>query len=440
MIPAQTEPLVSIVIPAFNKWDFTFRCLMSIARHTGEVHHEVIVVDNASADDTRLALPRLEGLRWHRNEENLGFARACNQGAAMARGRHVLFLNNDTEALAGWLSPMVRLAESDRTVGVVGAKLLFPDGTLQHAGVAIAFASPFPITPVHIDYRRPASASTRPLELSCVTGACLLIDRALFHDVGGFDESYRNGYEDVDLCFKVRARGRRIAYTPESVLYHHEGVSGGRHDRDDANLDLLHRRWLGKFTGFDCRPEPRARTPRPGASLSAVVPVHNSLSLIAGCLESLELQLGDGEILVAHAGSTDATLVYAEHFAATHPGRVRIVAASPEAGLPGAIRIALEAAQGPLAMVLPGPANPVPGAVGSLCARLGASEKFTASLDPQTGYWFAGDLAELIAIARTVPAALVARTSADLQRALDGAEVPLHGAPPGRQHGGSPRS
>src|SRR4029079_14450543 len=98
-----------------------------------DVAHEVIVIDNASSDDTRHALPLHPGIRTLRNDHNLGFARASNQGAAMATGRFLLFLNNDTEPHAGWAAAMVAEVERDPTVAVVGSKLLYPDGTIQHA-------------------------------------------------------------------------------------------------------------------------------------------------------------------------------------------------------------------------------------------------------------------------------------------------------------------
>lgn len=353
---AAPAPLVSIVIPAWNKWDYTRRCLDSLQATRAEVPYEVIVVDNASTDETATALPLRPEVRVHRNERNLGFARACNQGAALARAPHVLFLNNDTEARPGWLRPMVRLLTSAPDIAMVGSKLLFPDGTLQHAGVAVAYARPMPISPYHVHYRLPPEASVQPLELNCVTAACMLVRADVFRRLEGFDEAYRNGYEDVDLCLKVREAGLRIAYTPESVLVHHESVSEGRFDRNRENEDLLNRRWMGRFTDFDLdRRRDRPPPPRPGSRppVTAVVPVRDGLHCIAPCLEDLADQLGPGDqVVVADAGSTDCTRQFVAQFSAEHPGLVRLATSPAGDGLAGALRAGLAAAGGETLLVI----------------------------------------------------------------------------------------
>src|SRR5882724_8317734 len=152
-----SAPLVSIVIPVFDRWDYTARCLRALAANTRDVAHEVIVIDNASSDETVRALPRVSGIRTQRNTENLGFARASNQGAALAAGQYLLFLNNDTEPHPGWAAAMVAEVERDPAVAIVGSKLLYPDGTIQHAGVGFAYAVWQPIMPMHVDSRRAAA-------------------------------------------------------------------------------------------------------------------------------------------------------------------------------------------------------------------------------------------------------------------------------------------
>ena len=232
----------SIVIPLFNRAELTRQCLMELARVTEDVHYEVVLVDNASTDGTAALLAKLGGdVQIVRNTENLGFARACNQGAQAARGKHLVFLNNDTIPLAGWLRAMIDVVERRAEVAVVGSKLLYPDGTIQHAGVVFDPDD----RPYHLYARCPGdfAAANRPRDLQAVTAACMLVRREAFSAVGGFDEGFRNSFEDVDLCLRIGARGARVAYAPESVLFHLESQTAGRHDHDAQNGARLRARW-----------------------------------------------------------------------------------------------------------------------------------------------------------------------------------------------------
>lgn len=431
---ATATPLVSIVIPAWNKWDYTRRCLDSLLATRGEVPYEVIVVDNASTDETATALPLRQEVRVHRNERNLGFAKACNQGAALACAPSVLFLNNDTEARPGWLEPMVRLLESAPDVAMVGSKLLFPDGTLQHAGVGIAYGAPLPINPFHLHYRQPPEVSQQPLELNCVTAACMLVRADVFRRMGGFDEAYRNGYEDVDLCLKVREAGLRIAYTPESVLVHHESVSEGRFDRNRENEDLLNRRWMGRFTDFDVdRRRSRPPPPRPGSwpPIAVVVPTRDALHFIAPCLEDLADQLGPGDqVVVADAGSTDCTRQFVARFSAEHPGLVRLVESPAAAGLAGALRAGLAAVTVETCLLIHPQLRLAPNFIAAHAAALQKLGRQTVICSPveDTGYCAAGSRAAVQALAGKDPGALLQVAQAPLQAAaaaLPGLQVVL---------------
>lgn len=240
------SPFVSIVIPLFNKVEYTERCLEALIQNTPSERFEVILVDNASTDGTGELLACLEGdVRIIQNPLNLGFAKACNQGAALARGKHLIFLNNDTLPQAGWLEALIEEVESSDDIGIVGCKLLYPEsGKIQHAG--IGWINGFPDHPYrHADPEAPEV--NHPRDLDMVTGACMLIRRDLFESVGGFDEGYLNGVEDIDLCLQVRRAGYRVRYTPESVLYHFEGTSEGRFDHVAPNLQRFFRRWQGCF-------------------------------------------------------------------------------------------------------------------------------------------------------------------------------------------------
>jgi O-antigen biosynthesis protein len=233
---------VSIVIPVFNKAELTKGCLDQLPATTRGVSHEVIVVDNASTDATPQLLAARSTVRTIRNEANRGFSGACNQGAAAARGKHLLFLNNDTVPLAGWLDHLVQEFRQQPNVAVVGSKLLYPTGLVQHAGVAFARESRSPFHP----YRGLLADDprvNRRRELQAVTAACLLIRRAWFDRCGGFSEDYRNGYEDLDLCLNIRRQGGLIVYQPKSTLLHLESQTAGRMTFDDANRALFFAKW-----------------------------------------------------------------------------------------------------------------------------------------------------------------------------------------------------
>jgi len=233
----------SIIIPVWNNADLTKQCLTALVENTGGVSYEVVVVDNGSTDGVQDFLRTLSGdVQVIRNQENLGFAKACNQGARAARGEFLVFLNNDTIPLKGWLAALVEEVRAHQDVAVVGSKLLYEDGTIQHAGVA--FSREW-FMPYHM--YRGMSAQTpcvsRRREFQCVTAACMLVRREAFQQAGGFDEGYRNGFEDVDLCLKIREQKRTIVYQPQSVLYHLESRTPGRNIYEEDNSRRLRDRW-----------------------------------------------------------------------------------------------------------------------------------------------------------------------------------------------------
>ena len=239
------NPKVSIVIPAYNKWQFTYHCLRSIQENTQKIEFEVIVVDNASSDDTKLLFEKVTNVKYLRNDENLGFSRACNQGARAAKGKYLLFLNNDTVVKKHWLQPLVSELDKNKKTSIVGSKLLFPNNTIQHAGVGFGNDK----IPRHIFYmaRENYESANKKKRLNAVTGACLMIRREDFFQAGGFDERYVNGLEDIDLCLKVGELGKKIIYIPKSVLYHYESISEGRFLYTKKNTNLFLEKWDGKI-------------------------------------------------------------------------------------------------------------------------------------------------------------------------------------------------
>ncbi len=398
-------PLVSIIVPVFNKVEYTTKCLRAIAAHTRDVPYEVIVVDNASSDDTHRVLARREDIRYRRNSENLGFARASNQGAAMATGRFLLFLNNDTEPHPGWAAAMVAEMERDPAVAIVGSKLLYPDGTIQHAGIGFAYAMWQPIMPMHVHSRQPAASVTQRRELNAVTAACMLVRPEIFLTAGGFDEGYVNGYEDVDFCLEVRARGGKIVFTPASVVTHHESVTEGRFDASAANTERLMARWIDRFEDrfqydVDFRRAASAVVPadeRPGVSV--VVVADRSIWTIAPCLENLWYTTGgQDEILIVDDSAGRAAGRFAARFAARHPQRARVLATPGTVGFPRAFELGLAAAARPLAALV----GPNVRVVGDWLDRLAAHRRDDATAGAITATL--GDAASLTTAELLTPA------------------------------------
>ena len=218
--------VVSIVIPVLNNAAMTHRSLRAIIEQTAPGSYEVIVVDNASDEDTRQMLGRVSGLRTIRNEKNAGFVGACNQGAAAAHGDFVLFLNNDTAVQPNWLPPLLGTFERFQSVGAVGSRLVYPTGRLQEAGGIIWSDGDGWNYGKHDSPDAPEFNYVR--EVDYCSGAALLLRRSVFDSLGGFDNRYAPAYyEDVDLAFRLRETGLRVLYQPASVVVHFEGATSG---------------------------------------------------------------------------------------------------------------------------------------------------------------------------------------------------------------------
>lgn len=254
LVPEQ-PPRAAVIIPNYNGGQLTAACVEAIlADPSTSCRRRIIVVDDASPEDVRPPLADVApDIELVEQPVNTGFAGACNAGARAAGDcDYLVFLNNDTIPSPGWLDALVDEAEADPEIAAVGAKLLYPNGQVQHAGVVIHQSG----LPYHaytgFDGAHPAVNRAR--DVTAATAACLLVRRADFEDLRGFDTGYRNGYEDVDLCLRLREHGKRIRYCPRSVVVHLESVTrfpSGVSTGVETSERLYAERWQGKVTPDD---------------------------------------------------------------------------------------------------------------------------------------------------------------------------------------------
>ncbi len=224
----------SIVIVTYGKWSLTEQCLRSLVAALGDKlgnGWEIVVVDNNSPDETPDRLREwADRVRIELLSENRNFAGGCNIGAGLANGEVLVFLNNDTEVPETALERLVEQVH-EPGVAVAGCRLLFPTGTIQHAGVAFIRGALYDGAPFgqHVFHHQGQELAVTQAcyETDCVTAACVAIRADAFHQVGGFEERYVNGLEDVDLCLKLRTAGHRIVYRGDITIIHHEGASRG---------------------------------------------------------------------------------------------------------------------------------------------------------------------------------------------------------------------
>lgn len=225
-VPQFAKPKVTIVIPVYNQFDYTHACIKSIIDTVKDVSYEIIIGDDMSTDATRKIKKYISGIRVNINKTDHGFLMNCNRAAKLAKGEYIIFLNNDTQVHEEWLSSLVTLIESDDKIGMVGSKLVYPDGSLQEAGGIIwSDASGW-------NYGRNQDADMPEYnyvrECDYISGASIMISKSLWNEIGGFDERFKPAYcEDSDLAFEVRKRGYKVMYQPKSVVTHFEGVSNG---------------------------------------------------------------------------------------------------------------------------------------------------------------------------------------------------------------------
>lgn len=234
-------PLLSIVVPVYNNWWLTRRCLRALEALRGKsVPFEILVVDNASSDETPDEAHAFD-VRYLRQETNRNFAGACNIGAQHAAAPVVLFLNNDAAPIDDPHPALMRAFE-DPSVVIAGGKLLFEDGVVQSAGMALLENAHWWLS--HRSLPESTTADTDgPVEMAAVSGAAMAVRREWFVSRGGFDETFLNGFEDVDLCMRALREGKRAVYVARARFEHFESASAGRFDFEAQNERRFYERW-----------------------------------------------------------------------------------------------------------------------------------------------------------------------------------------------------
>ena len=224
--PPGDRPVVSVIIPGFGQVHHTLNCLASIADHPPRCEIEILVVEDASGDPEVARLREVQGIRLIENPRNLGFLLSCNAAAATARGEYLHFLNNDTLVDPGAIDALVDFLRGHADAGMVGSRLLYPDGRLQEAGGIVWNDGSAWNYGRGDDPRKPEYLYAR--ETDYISGASIMLSRQLWTSLGGFDEIFAPAYcEDSDLAFRVRRAGKKVYFVPASTIFHFEGVSHG---------------------------------------------------------------------------------------------------------------------------------------------------------------------------------------------------------------------
>jgi GT2 family glycosyltransferase len=247
-------PRVSILIPVHNQFDYTRKCLNSIARNTSpEVQYEIILIDDLSSDETTNIDRYYPDINVIKNTQNQGFLRNINHAASVARGEYIHLLNNDTIVTPGWLTSMLNVFSRFDKTGAVGSKLVYPNGALQEAGGYITSDAHFgnmgklqSYFDLRYNYIR---------EVDYVSGASLLIRKNIWDELGGFDEKYLPAYfEDTDLAMRIRQVGFMVMYQPQSTVFHFESISynkspsSSKATQMETNKKIFLSRWQDEMT------------------------------------------------------------------------------------------------------------------------------------------------------------------------------------------------
>jgi GT2 family glycosyltransferase len=252
-LPIYTEPVVSIILLFYNRAAMSLQCLETLALGAGSIPFEVVIIDNASTDETSELLERVNNAKIIRNPANLGFGGGCNQAVDLAIGKYLLFLNNDIELLSNSIKIMVDTIENGTNIGAVGGKLIFPDGRLQEAGSIIWRDGSCEGYGRYDDPFKPEFSYVK--EVDYCSGALLLTPRLIFLSLGKFDTRYAPAYyEDNDYCVHLWSKGFRVVFQPFAVGIHYEFGSSGKASAialQKKNQDKFIRKWQNILEDFN---------------------------------------------------------------------------------------------------------------------------------------------------------------------------------------------
>ncbi|MEQ9825033.1 MAG: glycosyltransferase family 2 protein [Puniceicoccaceae bacterium] len=236
-------PDLSIITALYNCHDLTRAFVQSLQQYTAAHNWELVLVNDASTESTAALEAEFADdsrIRWLHNTTNLGFAASNNRGASVAKAPLLAFLNNDLLLTENWLQPMLDAFHSSENVGIVGNIQFNPNTRLiDHAGVFFGLDG----MPRQARKHRKLAPTATTTEWYAVTAACMLIEKALFEQAGGFDTAYRNGFEDIDLCVRLRLQGRKHYVANQSRIFHCVSSSPGRHQHNDANAERFRKQW-----------------------------------------------------------------------------------------------------------------------------------------------------------------------------------------------------
>lgn len=246
VFPKYKEPLVSIIIPVFNQFDYTMNCLESIKQNIGEIPFEIIIADDCSTDETKNIKNKVSNITVIRNDENLGFIKNCNNAAKLAKGKYLYFLNNDTEVQKDWLKELLYVYDNFQNVGAVGSKLCYSNGELQEYGTYIYKDFLFQY-PKQFYNNRCLNYVT---ECGYASGCSNLTPKEIFDKVGGFDEMFAPAYyDDPDYAFKLKKIGLKSYINPLSLVVHYEKVSYSQKklDLQERNKQIFINKWRNEL-------------------------------------------------------------------------------------------------------------------------------------------------------------------------------------------------